>query len=1105
MAAAQPPRADPRCRQALDGSCPAVQGWPKAQVTRAGQGLRCQQWQQQRSLEIEARGKPLLVFADDTPVVTNVMLLNPCWVSLEDILEVLAIAIRQEEIKDIQIGKEEHNRSTEWKFHNLSLYLTLCISSIWLLAWVPPNCPPLLAILWQPSCVHMGVAIFDHMGAAILCVGVMGQQVRSKAGHLRRWGTPVTKSISTSQLRVPASGVLQSPQPPSCPRPPEAQPYSPSWHSTMAWYCPLTYSTIPPVGRLIRARPPTWLPQCLRAGWRPCFPPPLLVTVYRTISRVPLGLAAPPLPPAASAVSLMPAMFCAAPWSARPHLTSPASPIAPNFPPLLACSPPTALPCRPSCGSHLVVAIFEGQAVPRSLLSAHLLRGTFPPCPWLLRACVRRPRVGGGSFRDSSHSGPTCRPTGSERPGSRGCLSLGHRLLGVGMHKRHPAPSHSTHLNSSTLIVAETFVDKVYPESHKGRLNQEVELWSHLLKAGGLQGGNQHPKFRSPEMLVTSGLYAEYHKGIDYIFGFGMRNLVCTKQLQKGPQLALIARLRPSGQGRKPLAEAWALGRDPQLARITCKGPQLAPLEGSTPSQGLKPLAEAWALGRDPQLAPITCRDPQLAPFGPPDGSIPRSIQGKGLKLLFEAWALVRDPQLAPITAGDPSWFQWPSSTPSQCRKPLAEARALGRDPQLAPIACRGPQLALITCGGPPLASIFPSDLRLQYPSSNNCSPRLQPSWLPWGNGMEMKSFHKASWLLQLWVLTLLDLVGTSAGLRPLKLDLFHREKELNHLVVNEASGRPGRSTRLPPESPSPLSPHHLGLARGAGKPRMGTRCRQASDVCFPAARMGLRHRQALDGLPSLPGPPKAQEQSQNMSAITVLSVDVVALQAAFTLAASQQDNVCISVVGKLQLASHMRLFGPLMETNSYKPWLISSTREPTALHSKQACLHRVPGAQAAPLAATKQNTGSRATGTGSEAGGLRLHLSSPTYTGRSYSIILSPCFLVCKMKIIRIFSEVPSAVPDLSLASTVFGQNRPRDAPFPASGRSPASHPVTTFRPPPGPANAPDFFCLTHCRTAMSSPIRQNYSTQWRSVTRLANPPLRPPHPPLSGLLFPP
>nr|KAF6322480.1 hypothetical protein mPipKuh1_008481 [Pipistrellus kuhlii] len=33
---------------------------------------------------------------------------------------------------------------------------------------MPPNCPPLLAIL----CQHRG-RIFDHMGAAILCVGVM--------------------------------------------------------------------------------------------------------------------------------------------------------------------------------------------------------------------------------------------------------------------------------------------------------------------------------------------------------------------------------------------------------------------------------------------------------------------------------------------------------------------------------------------------------------------------------------------------------------------------------------------------------------------------------------------------------------------------------------------------------------------------------------------------------------------------------------------------------------------------------------------------------------------------------------------------------------------
>ncbi|XP_058424041.1 plexin-B2 isoform X1 [Diceros bicornis minor] len=42
---------------------------------------------------------------------------------------------------------------------------------------------------------------------------------------------------------------------------------------------------------------------------------------------------------------------------------------------------------------------------------------------------------------------------------------------------------------------------------------------------------------------------------------------------------------------------------------------------------------------------------------------------------------------------------------------------------------------------------------------------------------------------LQLWALTLLCLVGMIAGLRPRKLDFFHSETELNHLVVDEASG----------------------------------------------------------------------------------------------------------------------------------------------------------------------------------------------------------------------------------------------------------------------------------------------------------------------------
>ncbi|XP_036134142.1 plexin-B2 [Molossus molossus] len=42
---------------------------------------------------------------------------------------------------------------------------------------------------------------------------------------------------------------------------------------------------------------------------------------------------------------------------------------------------------------------------------------------------------------------------------------------------------------------------------------------------------------------------------------------------------------------------------------------------------------------------------------------------------------------------------------------------------------------------------------------------------------------------LPVWALTLLGLVGTSAGLRPRKLDFFHSKTELNHLVVDETSG----------------------------------------------------------------------------------------------------------------------------------------------------------------------------------------------------------------------------------------------------------------------------------------------------------------------------
>ncbi|KAK1346588.1 hypothetical protein QTO34_000445 [Cnephaeus nilssonii] len=201
------------------------------------------------------------------------------------------------------------------------------------------------------------------------------------------------------------------------------------------------------------------------------------------------------------------------------------------------------------------------------------------------------------------------------------------------------------------------------------------------------------------------------------------------------------------GQGRKPLAEAWALGRDPQLALIARRDPQLALSPGSIQGQGRKPLAEAWALGREPQLAPIALRGPQLAPIarlGLP-GSAPTANAASlwpRLGLWAGSPAGSDGPALPPANAtslclrlgpwaGTPSCLPSRGSTPSQGCKPLAEVRALGRNPQVALIACRGPQLALITCGGPPLAPIFPSDLRFQYPSSNNRSSlRLQPSWL---------------------------------------------------------------------------------------------------------------------------------------------------------------------------------------------------------------------------------------------------------------------------------------------------------------------------------------------------------------------------------------
>ena len=43
--------------------------------------------------------------------------------------------------------------------------------------------------------------------------------------------------------------------------------------------------------------------------------------------------------------------------------------------------------------------------------------------------------------------------------------------------------------------------------------------------------------------------------------------------------------------------------------------------------------------------------------------------------------------------------------------------------------------------------------------------------------------------VLDLWVLFLLGLVRTSAGLQPQRLDLLHNELELSHLFLDETPG----------------------------------------------------------------------------------------------------------------------------------------------------------------------------------------------------------------------------------------------------------------------------------------------------------------------------
>lgn len=98
----------------------------------------------------------------------------------------------------------------------------------------------------------------------------------------------------------------------------------------------------------------------------------------------------------------------------------------------------------------------------------------------------------------------------------------------------------------------------------------------------------------------------------------------------------------------------------------------------------------------------------------------------------------------------------------------------------------------------------------------------------------------------------------------------------------------------------------------------------------------------------------------------------------------------------------------------------------------------------------------------------------------------------------------------DLSLASPVFGRNRPRDAP--PSSRQP---PSPLFQPQPSepssqPSSTPGtrqhhFLSLAHiCQSTLSSQICQNYSTEVEAaINRLVNMHLQTSFTCLSGILF--
>lgn len=72
------------------------------------------------------------------------------------------------------------------------------------------------------------------------------------------------------------------------------------------------------------------------------------------------------------------------------------------------------------------------------------------------------------------------------------------------------------------------------------RTPQEVELWSHLLKASDIRGAKALQTSKPQTACHIWLILAEYHKSIDYIFESGMRDLFCEKHFTEAKLSKLV-------------------------------------------------------------------------------------------------------------------------------------------------------------------------------------------------------------------------------------------------------------------------------------------------------------------------------------------------------------------------------------------------------------------------------------------------------------------------------------------------------------------------------------------------------------------------------------